>query len=310
MIIKECKQRSKKKYVFKKNLFAWLIAIPSIAIFAFYVWIPLVQNITYSFSTSNNYDGFAGFQNYVTLFKDVKFIAALKNTFVYILYSLVIGFLLPFFLGFFLSEVFHAKGFFRLLIYFPCMLSGVAVVTLFKYFLDPDVSVINQLLRALGMKTSDLTSNTDLVIPLIVIAMTWRGAGSTSLIYLSNFQQIDNSLYEASRMDGATAWQRFLHITLPQMKATLITLFVLQVISVFQVFYEPWIISAGGPNNASISIMMYAYLKGVTEGNLPLGAAAAVILTLIIVVFTLIYYGVVRLLNRDERKVKKYAKKK
>lgn len=307
MIIKESAKKSKNRQVIKRNVIAWLIAIPSIAIFAFYVWIPLIQNITYSFSIDNDYSGFAGFENYVRLFEDEKFIAALQNTFKYIFYSLIIGFLIPFFLGFMLSEVFHAKGFFRLIIYFPCMLSGIAVVTLFKFFLDPDVSIINQLLRAFGMQTSKLTASVDLVIPLIVIAMTWRGAGSTSLIYLSNFQQIDDSLYEASRMDGATAWQRFCHITLPSMKATLITLFVLQVISVFQVFYEPWIISNGGPKNASISLMMYAYLRGQIDGDIPLGAAAAVILTLIIVVFTLLYFGLVKLLNK-EGKVKKHAK--
>lgn len=128
------------------------------------------------------------------------------------------------------------------------------------------------------------------------------------MIYLSNFQQIDDSLYEAGRIDGAGAWQRFIRITLPQLKATLITLFVLQIISVFQVFYEPWIISGGGPNNASISMMMYAYIRGVTESNIPVGAAAAVVLTIIIIAFTILYYGIVRLLDKEKR-VKKHEKK-
>ena len=109
-------------------------------------------------------------------------------------------------------------------------------------------------------------------------------------------------------MDGATLFQRFVRITLPQMKATLITLFVLQVISVFQVFYEPWIISFGGPDNASISLMMYAYLKGVAEMDIPIGAAASVILTLIIIAFTLLYYGIVGLLNKEAKGGKKHEK--
>lgn len=178
MIIREGKKTNRKKQMIRKNVVAWLIALPSIAVFAFFVWIPLIQNITYSFSTDGYYSGFAGLDNYVTIFKDAKFIAALGNTFKYIFYSLLIGFLIPFFLGFMLSEVFHFKGLFRLIIYFPCMLSGIAVVTLFKYFLDPDVSLINSFLTALGFKASMLTSDVDLVIPLIVVAMTWRGAGS------------------------------------------------------------------------------------------------------------------------------------
>lgn len=304
MIIKEAKNESKRKQVLKKNIIAWLIAVPSILIFAFFVWIPLIQNVAYSFSVDNYFGGFAGLDNYIELFEDRQFIAALQNTFKYIFFSLVIGFLIPFFIGFCLSELFHAKAIFRVIIYFPCMLSGVAVVTLFKFFMDPDTSIFNQIITLFGGKPSLLTSSTDLVIPLIVVAMTWRGAGSTSLIYLSNFEQIDSSLYEASRMDGANLFKRFFKITLPQMKATLITLFVLQIISVFQVFYEPWIISMGGPNNASISLMMLAYQRGVTEFNIPQGAATGVILTIIIVIFTLLYYGVIRLLNKDERKAK------
>lgn len=308
MIIKEVKTKSKRKQELKRNIIAWLIALPSIAIFAFYVWIPLIQNVFYAFSSDNYFSSFAGIDNFTKIFNDPQFIAAIFNTFKYIFYSLVIGFLVPFFIGFLLSELFHAKALIRMIIYFPCMISGIAVVTLFKYFLDPDLSVINQIIVAFGGEPSQLTSSMDLVIPLIVIAMTWKGAGSTSLIYLSNFQQIDDSLYEASRMDGATLFQRFVRITLPQMKATLITLFVLQVISVFQVFYEPWIISFGGPDNASISLMMYAYLKGVAEMDIPIGAAASVILTLIIIAFTLLYYGIVGLLNKEAKGGKKHEK--
>ena len=308
MIIKEVKTKSKRKQELKRNIIAWLIALPSIAIFAFYVWIPLIQNVFYAFSSDNYFSSFAGIDNFTKIFNDPQFIAAIFNTFKYIFYSLVIGFLVPFFIGFLLSELFHAKALIRMIIYFPCMISGIAVVTLFKYFLDPDLSVINQIIVAFGGEPSQLTSSMDLVIPLIVIAMTWKGAGSTSLIYLSNFQQIDDSLYEASRMDGATLFQRFVRITLPQMKATLITLFVLQVISVFQVSYEPWIISFGGPDNASISLMMYAYLKGVAEMDIPIGAAASVILTLIIIAFTLLYYGIVGLLNKEAKGGKKHEK--
>lgn len=301
MIIKEAKAVSKTRRVIKRDLFAWLIALPTIALFCFFVFAPLVQNILYSFQ---NRQGEITLDNYEWIFGDDRFIASIGNTFVYIFWSLVIGFLAPFIIGFLLSECFHAKGFFRVIIYIPCMISGLAVVVLFKYFLDPDVSIINKLIVSLGGESSTLIADEALVIPLIVVAMTWRGAGSTSLIYLSNFQQIDNSLYEASRMDGATVWQRFCHVTLPQMKNTLITLFVLQVISVFQVFYEPWVITGGGPVNSSVSMMLYAYEQGVINGNVYRGAAASVILMLIIVAFTLLYYLIVYFLNRNEKAMK------
>ena len=297
MIVLENKKNNKTKRIIKKNLIAWTIALPSIALFLFFVFVPLLQNIIYSFQVTEGGSTSVSLENYEWIFSDDRFIASIQNTFIYILWSLVIGFLIPFIIGFLLSEAFHLKGLFRLIIYFPCMISGIAVVTLFKYFLDPDLSIINKIIVAFGGEPNSLTSDQNLVIPLIVLAMTWKGAGQTSLIYLSNFQQIDSSLYEASRIDGASIHQRFFHITIPQMKNTLITLFVLQIISVFQVFYEPWVISGGGPINSSVSMMLYAYEQGIMNGDVNRGAAASVILMLFILVFTLIYYAIVNLLN-------------
>ena len=97
MIIKEVKTKSKRKQELKRNIIAWLIALPSIAIFAFYVWIPLIQNVFYAFSSDNYFSSFAGIDNFTKIFNDPQFIAAIFNTFKYIFYSLVIGFLVPFF---------------------------------------------------------------------------------------------------------------------------------------------------------------------------------------------------------------------
>lgn len=302
MIIRQSKSTSKKARLIRKNIIAWVIALPSVALFCFFVFVPLIQNVILSFQVRQGGEIVASLGNYEYIFTDERFIASIGNTFIYIGYSLLIGFLIPFIIGFLLSECFHAKGIFRIIIYFPCMISGIAVVVLFKYFLDPDISIINKLIISTGGEPSNLISDTSLVIPLIVVAMTWRGAGSTSLIYLSNFQQIDNSLYEASRIDGASVSQRFARITLPQMKNTLITLFVLQIISVFQVFYEPWVISGGGPVNSSVSMMLYAYEQGIMRGNTYRGAAVSVILMLIIVAFTIVYYIVVDILNGNFKK--------
>ena len=132
--------------------------------------------------------------------------------------------------------------------------------------------------------------------------MTWKGAGGTALIYLSNFQQIDSSLYEASRMDGAKPFQRFARVMMPQMRNTILTLLVLQVISVFQVFYEPLVIGNwGGPLDSSMSIMLLAYKFAFHDFEFAKGAAASVFLALIILVFTLLYFGLVRYLSKEDK---------
>ncbi|CDD93915.1 aBC-type transporter integral membrane subunit [Coprobacillus sp. CAG:826] len=297
------KKKKNYKALVKKNLLAWLIMLPSLILFAFFVWTPLIKNVILSFFSDYSFKEFVGFKNYQALFQDVSFIAALKNTFKYIFWSLLIGFLVPMIIGFLLSEVIHAKGFFRVCIYIPCMISGIAVVFLFKnVYGDETYSILNVILKAFGGTPRKWASDPNIIIPLIVIAMTWKGAGGTALIYLSNFQQIDSSLYEAARMDGAKPFQRFARVMMPQMRNTILTLLVLQIISVFQVFYEPLVIGNwSGPLDSSMSLMLLAYKFAFNDLEFAKGAAASIFLALIILAFTLAYFALVRYLNKEEK---------
>lgn len=297
------KRKKNYKPIIKRNLTAWLIMLPSLLLFLFFVWLPIGKNIIVSFFSNYDFKEFVGFQNYKDIFADYSFLAALKNTFIYILWSIVIGYLVPVIIGFLLSEAFHAKGFFRIAIYLPCMISGMAVSFLFlNIYGDENYSILNVLISLFGGDPHAWAGNPNLVIPLIVIAMTWRGAGGTALIYLSNFQAIDSSLYEASRIDGATPLKRFAFITVPQMKSTLMTLFILQIISVFQVFYEPLVIGKwGGPNDASMSLMLLSYKFAMKDLEPTKGAAASCILSVIIIVFTLVYFFVNKHINKGDK---------
>ena len=278
--------------------------LPCLILFAFFVWLPMLKNFGLSFFNDYSFSEFEGFSNYIEIFKDDSFLTAVKNTFIYIAWSLVIGFLVPMFMGFLLSECFHAKGFFRVCLYLPCMISGIAVVFLFKnIYGDETYSILNVIIKAFGGDPRLWASDPNIIIPLIVIAMTWKGAGGTALIYLSNFQQIDPTLYEAGRIDGATPIQRFLNITLPQMKNTLLTLLILQIISVFQVFYEPMVIGSwGGPvNDASMSLMLLSYMYAFHDFEYAYAAASSMVLSLIIIIFTIGYFALLKYLNKGEK---------
>lgn len=298
------KKRKSLKVIIRKNIGAWLIMLPCLILFAFFVWLPMLKNFGLSFFNDYSFSEFEGFSNYIEIFKDDSFLTAVKNTFIYIAWSLVIGFLVPMFMGFLLSECFHAKGFFRVCLYLPCMISGIAVVFLFKnIYGDETYSILNVIIKAFGGDPRLWASDPNIIIPLIVIAMTWKGAGGTALIYLSNFQQIDPTLYEAGRIDGATPIQRFLNITLPQMKNTLLTLLILQIISVFQVFYEPMVIGSwGGPvNDASMSLMLLSYMYAFHDFEHAYAAASSMVLSLIIIIFTIGYFALLKYLNKGEK---------
>ena len=285
----------------KKNFWGWVLVLPSILLFVFFVWYPVTFNIFLSFFKDNTFKEFVWFANYQAIFSDPKFIAALRNTFLYIFWSLIIGFIVPLIIGLLLSEVVHAKGIFRVIIYLPCMISGMAVVFLFRsMFGNNNWDVINVILiRFFGAdKGVQWTADPKLVIPVIVFAMTWRGAGGTALIYLSNYQQIDDSIYEASRIDGIGPMKRYFKITLPLMKTTIFLLLILQIIAVFQVFYEPMVIA--GNNVDAMSLMLlaynYAYVNG--EFEYAKSAATSVVLAIIILATTVIYFGLTRYFER------------
>lgn len=298
------KRKKNWKSTLKKNLVGWAFMIIPLALFAFFVWYPMGRNIILSFQDGYEDAKFVGFANFQAIFEDPTFLSALKNTFLYILWSLVIGYLVPVILGFLLSEVIHAKGFFRIVLYLPCMISGMAVVFLFNsMYGDSSTDLFNVIITKLGFESHPWKGSTSLIIPLIVLAMTWKGAGSTALIYLSAFQSIDDSMYEAARSDGASSWQRFWRITIPALRGTMLTLLVLQIISVFQVFYEPLIIGPkGGPLDSSMSLMLLSYLYAFEDFEYGKSAACAMVLGGIIILFTIGYALLDRFLKKKEGK--------
>lgn len=260
-----------------------------LALFVFFVWRPLVSNVLISFYETDaffNKKEFVWFEKYKTVFSDPVFSVALANTFKYIFWSLVIGFLPPVIIGLLLNEVIHLKAFFRISIYFPSIISGIAVVLLWKYLYEPVIG-INTLLGTDFLFLNDQNA----VIPLIIITMTWRGAGGTVLIYLAALQTVDESLYEAARIDGANPLRRLYYISIPHIMPMLRMLFILQIISVFQVFYEPLVMTnGGGPNGASYSLMLLSYQYAFdVNADASLAAAVGVILSLIIISLTLMY---------------------
>lgn len=276
----------------KSDLFGWLIMLPSIILFTFFVWEPLIESIRLSLYSARGVElqEFVGLKNYVAVFTDVNFKAAFANTFKYIGWSLIIGFFVPIILAIFISETVRMKSLFRIAVYFPNMIPGMAVSLLWVYFFNPgNTGVLNILLGKIGLQPSTWLSNAALVIPLIVVAMTWKGAGSTSLIYMAGISGINPEYYEAAAIDGAGVFQRIFHITIPCILNLGKTMLILQVIAVFQILYEPLVLTNGGPNNASLSIMLLVYRYAFSDYNYPCAAALSVVICVILIILSGLY---------------------
>jgi hypothetical protein len=299
---KQLKAIKPKRKFGKRDLMGWLVILPPVILFAFFVWEPLLESVRLSLYSARGVElqEFVGLQNYIEVFNDVNFKAAFLNTFKYIGWSLIIGFVVPIILAIFISETVRLKSFFRFAVYLPNIMPGMAVALLWVYFFKPGYTgVLNILLGKCGIAPSAWLNNAALVIPLIVIALTWKGAGSTSLIYMAGISGINPEYYEAAAIDGAGIGQRIFHVTIPCILSLGKTMLILQVIAVFQILYEPLVLTNGGPNNASLSIMLLVYKYAFNKYDYPNAAALSVVICIVLILLSGLYMALTRKKNDE-----------
>ena len=272
---------------------AWLIMLPGLILMTFFVWEPLLESIRMSLYKTENVElvEFVGLDNFISVIGKTNFMQALTNTFAYTFWSLIIGFLLPILLAMLIGETVRGKGFFRTAAYLPNMLPGLAVIILWSAFFSGTQSgVLNILLGKLGIPAQTYLTRSEWVKPIIIVISTWKGAGATALIYMAGMASVNPELYEAAAIDGAGVLHRVFHILLPSIKKLASTMLILQIISVFQIIYEPMVLTKGGPDNASLSMMqlMWQYAFG---GSMNYGKASAVsvIVTIILLALTAVH---------------------
>ena len=229
-----------------------------------------------------------GWEWFIKAFNDKNFIDALKNTIILNLLDLVIGTPMPILMALLLNELAFPK-FKRVaqtVLYLPHFLSWVIISSLSLRLLATNDGLINQIF---GTNIAFLGTENNWRATYIVLGI-WKECGWNTIIYLAALTGISPELYEAAAIDGAGIWQRIIHIMIPAIKKLAGTLLILQIISVFQIMYEPMVLTKGGPDNASLSLMqlMWQYAFG---GSMNYGkaSAVAVIVTLILLVMTAIY---------------------
>lgn len=290
------KKEKKKSIIYRQdNITGWMIMLPTLVLFAFFVWEPLLESIRLSLYTAKGVriEEFVGLQNYFRVIRHPDFLAATQNTFKYILYSLVVGFLVPIVMSIFISEVVHMKSLFRVGVYFPNIVPGLATILMWGYFFTPGpTGVLNIILSKIGIANQAWLTNPKFTILWIIVTMTWKSAGATALIYMAGLSKIDTSLYEAATIDGAGIWKRIRHITLPNIFSLAKVLLILQIIAVFQILYEPLVMTNGGPNNASISLMQLVFNYAFRDFNYPMGAALSVMICIVLIILSIIYTAV------------------
>ncbi|MFF9347059.1 carbohydrate ABC transporter permease [Streptomyces sp. NPDC014734] len=266
----------------RRNLTAHGFLIGAVICFSLFSWYPMVREFLLAFQkTEGGRTAWAGLANLSTVADDPAFWQAWRNTLLFTVLALVLGFAVPFVVAVVLNEFRHARGYLRLLVYLPVMLPPVASVLLFKYLYDPGYGLLNELLGFFGLPAQQWLQDPDTSMLSVVVAATWMNMGGATLIYLAALQGIPGELYEAAELDGAGLFRKIWHVTIPQTRLILSLLLLMQVIATMQVFVEPFLLTGGaGPEGSTTTVVHLIYQYAFNFNDY--GAAAALGLLLLV----------------------------
>ncbi len=246
----------------RTNLYGWLFVLLSALLILTFYFYPMFQALLLSFKTgTGTHLKYTGLANYHRLFVDKTFLKAVSNTFVYLIIQVPLMIVLALFISVLLNDgKLRFRGLFRTAIFLPCVTSLVAYAVVFKYLFAAD-GVVNMALLNLHLiaKPIQWISNPFWAKVTIIMAITWRWTGYNMIFYLSALQNIDGSIYEAARIDGASAWSQFTRITIPLLKPIILFTSITSTIGTLQLFDEVVNITKGGPGNATLTISEYIY---------------------------------------------------
>ena len=274
----------------KRNLTGWAFLLPaSILIFVFCFY-PMVQALILSFQKgTGSAVQPAGFANYARILKDATFQQCLFNTIFYFVIQVPIMLILALILAQLLnSPDIKGKGIYRTMIFLPCATSLVSYSMIFKSLFAND-GLVNRVLSTVGIPTVDWFQNAWAARWVIVIALIWRWTGYNLVFYLAGLQNIDYSIYEAARIDGASPIQQFIHLTIPLLKPTILLTAIMSTSGTLQLFDESVNLTAGGPGKATMTLTHYIYnISFVETPKFNYAAALSVFILVVVAVLSAI----------------------
>lgn len=280
----------------KNAVIGWsFVTVASVMICLFYFY-PMIQALILSFQSGTGANlTFTGLDNYARLFKDPTFLTTVKNTVIYLIIQVPMMILLALFLSVLLNnKTLKLKGLFRTAIFLPCVTSLVAYSVIFKYLFGQD-GIINIMLMKLSLISEPIQWLTDPFWAKIAIitAITWRWTGYNMIFYLSALQNVDESIYEAAKIDGASSFQQFFKITIPMLKPIILFTSITSTIGTLQLFDEVMNITQGGPGNATMTISQYIYnLSFKYTPDFGYAATVSYAIVIMIVIFSIIQFKV------------------
>lgn len=277
------------KRVIRDNIAGFLFISPWLIHFVVLIAFAMIYSLRISLMETDllSTEKFVGLANYAKLWDDELFWKSFRVTAYYSFVLVPSGIVLALAIAMLMNQKVKLIGVWRTLFYLPSVVSGVAVAILWGYVLNPRFGLLNLGLKYIGIDGPRWLFSEIWAVPGFIIMGLW-GAGGAMLLYLAGLQGIPTQLYEAAEIDGAGSWHRFRHITIPMLTPTIYFNLLINIIGSFQVFTQSYIMTGGGPNNATLTQVLYLYRKGFQDFQFGYASALAWALFLVIMLFTVL----------------------
>jgi ABC-type sugar transport system permease subunit len=290
------------RHGWRQDLIGWSFALPFVILFGVFLALPILAAFLFSFTSFGLRDitnpigaSVVGVDNYARLLSDAKFWKSLGNT----VYFVVVGVPLTLALGLVIANalsrgITRFRTAFRVGFYLPVITSIVAIAVVWRFLLNPDFGLINLLLAKVGITGPNWLANSALAMPSIIAMAVWRNVGFAMVVFVAGMQAIPSMLYEAASIDGAGRWQSFRYVTLPMLRPTILFMLVITTIGYLQLFEEPFVMTAGGPLDATLSVTMYMYQQGFQFFHQGYASAIAYVLFVIVAIVAFLQFKFLR----------------
>ncbi len=284
-----------KKKAYEKARPYLMIAPAMVGILLFTIY-PVISPVRLSFMNVNMLDDsktrFVGFENYEKVFARPDFIKSLNNTIVYTVAVVLIITLLALVLAVWLNSKKSAmNSVVQAVIFSPHVVAIVSVALIWQWMMEPNFGLFNYVLRTLGLPTSKWLTSSDTAMACVILISVWKAVGYDMLIFLAALQGVPKELYESAKLDNASKWTVFWKITIPMVSPQLFFTLIIRTISSFKVFDTVRVLTEGGPNNATTTLVYTIYREAMFNMRIGYSAVIGVVLLVIVGILTVIYFA-------------------
>ncbi len=279
-----------------RHVYGWLLLLPGFILIVAFTHYPTVTTFINSFFSNQTVlkpKRFIGLDNYEYMIHDPIFIQTLKNTLYFSLTTVPLSIMISLAMAIFVQEKIKARSIVRLAYFTPTILPMVAVANIWLFFYAPEIGLINQVLHYFGFNEYNFLGDRDLVLGSTIVMTVWKEAGFFMIFYLAALQSIPKELYEASKIEGSSPWMTFTKVTFPLLMPTTFFVMINALINSFKMIDHLFILTKGGPDNASNLLLYYIYDVAFSFFDYSYAATLTMVLLILLILISLIQFGLI-----------------